>query len=336
MLSIEVTTECNLNCINCFAHAEKDSFHHMELDRAEEIALEGRSLGYDSISLTGGEVFLWPHILDFLTFLKDIGYKSVLVNSNIHLFTDDLCKYLSEFGDFLSISCSINGFEEEHERVRGAGSYKKVLSSLKIAQKYRLRMLVYTVINRRNLSEIPKFTQWIFNEFKYVEDLVFIQQRGVDNDYYRVEDLKLTPQDLIEFVKMVAYLSLGGYRVNILENSLATVVGEQLGFQWFPKSPEISRDGKIVVLESGVITDNHSSLEVLGTYDKNSLKEILESSRYKIVSIEESRECRGCKFITICRKSFKVRPSDEFHDCGEGDGYYCQKVLSLVKGNKDG
>lgn len=335
MLSIEVTTECNLKCINCFAHAEIYSHSHMELDRAKEIALEGIILGYKTISLTGGETFLWPHILDFLKFLKEIGYRSVLVNSNIHLFTEELCNLLSGFGDFLTISCSINGFREEHDRVRGEGSFDRVLTSLKIALKYKLKILVYTVINRRNLADLPQFTQWLFKEFEFVEDLVFIQQRGINNNYYRVEDLKLTPKDLVEFVKMVGYLSLGGYRVNILENSLSTVVAELLGFQWFPKSPEISRKGKIVVLESGVITDNHSSLEVLGSYDSNKLEDVLNSEHYRALCIEESSECRDCNFITLCRKSHKLRPSDEFHNCSEGEGYYCQKVLTFIESGKD-
>lgn len=330
MLSIEVTTECNLKCSNCFAHAEINNYSHMELERAKEIALEGISLGYETISLTGGEVFLWPHTLGFLSFLKEIGYKSVLVNSNIHLFTEELCNKLSQLGDFLTISCSINGFEEEHDLVRGKGSFNSVITALDIALKHKLRMLVYTVINRRNLNDIPRFTQWIFERFSGIEDLVFIQLRGVDSSYYRIEGLKLLPKELVEFTRMVAFLSLGGYRVNVLENSLVTVVAEKLGFAWFPKSPEISREGKIVVLESGTITDNHSSLIDLGRYNETTLKEILESDRYRSVSLMEAPECIGCQFLTLCSKAGKLRPSDKFHNCGDGDGYYCQKVLGLL------
>ncbi|MGL1893225.1 MAG: radical SAM protein [Spirochaetaceae bacterium] len=330
MLSIEVTTKCNLRCINCFAHDSSHVFEHLGLKKAEEIALEGRVLGYKSISLTGGETFLWPYILGFLTYLKSIGYETILINSNLHLLTEELCNKLSKFTDLLTISCSINGFKDEHEIVRGIGSYDKVITGLKNAITYGLKMIVYTVVNRRNLYDIPKFTEWLFKQFPEIIDLVFIQLRGIDDGYYQVEDLKLEPKDLIEFVKMISYLSLGGYNVSILENSLSTVVAEMLGFKWYPKSPEISRDGKIVVMQTGVITDNHSSLEILGNYNNQSLKDVLESKEYRELCVDESKLCIGCKFISICRKSGKVRPSDMYHNTGDSDYYYCQKVLSQI------
>lgn len=330
MLSIEVTTKCNLKCRNCFAHAEIIDHNHMAINQAKAIANEGIKIGYDSISLTGGEVLLWPHIFVFIAYLKEVGYKSILINSNFHLLSSDLCEKFIKYKDLITLSCSINGFKEEHDHVRGAGSFETVKKGLKVALKYALRVLVYTVVNKRNLYDIPRFTQWINKEYQGVDELVFIQLRGVDNDYYNVSNLKLNPREMIEFVKMISYLSLGGYKVHILENSLSTVVAKELGFQWYPKSPEISRKGKIVVLENGMITDNHSSLTNLGMYGDFTLKDILDSKEYHKVAVEASEFCNKCKFLKRCSDAGKLRPSDLYHNTGDNKSFFCQKVMELV------
>ncbi len=331
MLSIEVTTKCNLRCINCFAHADGMEFSDIDYDIAVSAINEGRELGYSLLNITGGEPFLWSRTIEFMSYAKSIGYQKFMLNSNGHLFTDKLCKELLVLGDGLDISCTINGSRVEHDSVRGTGSYDKAISGITRALGFGLNILIYSVVNRKNLYDIPKFTESIFKKFAKLRSLVFIQLRGIENDYYKVDGLKLEPSDFIEMVKMIGYLGLAGYPVFILENSLSTVVADKLGFKWLPGSPEISREGKIVVLQNGIITDNHSSLEDLGSYTDGSIKDIISSEKYKELTVVESKQCIGCNYLMLCRTSGKFRPSEIFHNTGDDSKFYCQKVLELIK-----
>jgi MoaA/NifB/PqqE/SkfB family radical SAM enzyme len=330
MISIEVTTRCNLNCKNCFAHADGSELRDINYNKAITILDEARELGSTLLSITGGEPLLWDNTIKLMTYAKSIGYEKFFLNTNGHLLTDDLCNSLSTFGDGLDISCSVNGDMCIHDDIRGAGSYYRVMSGIKTALKHELNILVYTVVSRDNLYSIPKFTESLFKEFPKLKSLVFIQLRGVDDDYYSVENLKLEPKEFIEWVKMVGYLALAGYPVMILENSLSTVASKKLGLKWLPGSPEISRAGKIVVLQNGIITDNHSSLVQLGLYKYGALKDVFASDKYKQITSDESDECLGCEFITLCRDSGKLRPSEIFHNTGDLLEFYCKKVLRFL------
>lgn len=330
MLSIEVTTKCNLKCLNCFAHDDGAEFSDIGFDCAVDILKEGRELGYTKLSITGGEPLLWKGLLELLNHAIDIGYTYIFLNTNGHLFTPDLCTSLAVFGNKLEISCTINGDEAEHDSVRGAGSYNKAMAGIKTGLKFGLNIYIYTVVTSKNLYSIPQFTKELYNLLPLVKSIVFIQLRGIEDNYYNVAELKLTPVQLIEFVRMVGLLSLAGYKVQILENSLSTVVAEKLELTWLAKSPEISRPGKIVILQDGTVTLNHSSDVNLGKYKKGSLKSILSSDLYIDNTAGESPECKGCNYLSLCRKAGKLRPSDKYHNVGTAESFYCYKVLELV------
>jgi len=330
MVSIEVTTKCNLKCINCFAHSCKTIYSDIDYEDAVTILNEGRELGYTLMSITGGEPLLWSRTLDLMEYGKSIGYSEFLLNSNGHLFSNEICSSLVKLGEGLNISCTVNGFQAKHDAVRGNGSYVKALDGIEKALSYGLNILVYSVVDRENLYDIPQFTEFLMNKFKKIKSLVFIQLRGIDDDYYKVKGLKLDPSQLIKMVRIIGYLALAGYPVMILENSLSTVVSGILGLKWLSDSPEISRNGKIVVLHNGVITDNHSSLVNLGSYEYGRLKKVVSSTKYKELTTGESELCLGCEYLSLCRKSGKLRPSDSFHNVGDDSVFYCKKVLGLL------
>ncbi len=330
MISIEVTTKCNLKCKNCFAHENTEKLAHINLDTAIEIAKEGKELGYTQLSITGGEPLLWPHLYDFLELAVNMGYTYIFLNTNGHLITKEVCSKLAKYNGIIEYSCTINGYKDEHDSVRGAGSYKLATEGLKIGLEFGLSVTVYCVVSKSNLNSLPKFTSDLYNSYPGIKAVVFIQLRGIESEYYNVSDLKLEPEDLIALVKIAGFLTLGGYNSFILENSLTTVVAKELGLKWLTPSPEISRAGKIVVLQNLNITLNHSCNINLGSYTKGVLESILSSSLYIENTESESPLCSGCRFLCKCRESGKLRPSDEYHNVGSNDKFYCQKVLELI------
>jgi len=330
-VQIEVTTKCNLKCLNCFAHANSSELGDMSQYLAYEILEEAAELGFRQLSITGGEPFLWPYIIDLLDLAEKLKFTYILINSNGHLLSNELCKKLEQYGEKLEISCSLNGFIDEHERTRGSGSFNSTILGIETALLHNLNIHIYSVIDRKNLKTLPYFTDFILKKYPGVRNLVFIQLRGINDDYYKVEDLKLEPEEFIEMVKMVAYLSLAGKPVQILENSLSTVVANEFGFRWLPTSPDITISGKIVVLQNGVITVNHSSMKSLSTYQHNSLKSALSSDTYIKYTEEESKLCLECHFSDKCQQAGKIRPSSRYHNTGNESIPFCRKVLELIK-----
>ena len=85
-LSIELTHKCPLNCIYCSSNAGLASDEHINLDRLQQIILEAQDkFGVNTISLSGGETFLYSHFLELYDFLSDKQFKVLIYTSGITL-----------------------------------------------------------------------------------------------------------------------------------------------------------------------------------------------------------------------------------------------------------
>ena len=67
-LSLEVTSECNLKCLHCFARGRTAESATLSQEIAMEIISEGFELAYRRLHLTGGEPFLWDSLFGFVDF----------------------------------------------------------------------------------------------------------------------------------------------------------------------------------------------------------------------------------------------------------------------------
>ena len=88
-LSIELTHKCPLNCIYCSSSAGLAREEHINLDRLQQIILEAKDkFGVNTISLSGGETFLYSHFLELYDFLSDKQFKVLIYTSGITLDPD--------------------------------------------------------------------------------------------------------------------------------------------------------------------------------------------------------------------------------------------------------
>src|SRR4030042_575769 len=156
ILSIEVTTRCNSACGHCFVRAGRTKAVDLSPDLAAAIVSEGRGLGYRKLHITGGEPLLWEGLFGLIDVALTLGYESIFINSNGMLITDDIARRLAAYGDILSVSISIQGPEQHHNRVRGSGSYRIALAGLERALAAGLKMYIFSVIDRHLLTELPR------------------------------------------------------------------------------------------------------------------------------------------------------------------------------------
>lgn len=325
ILSLELTTHCQQNCLHCFARQSGMEFAHMPFEHVLAIMEEGGNLGFKRLHLTGGEVLLYPHFFDIITKAKDYGFSSIFINTNGHLLDESVCRKLSGV-DGLEFSLSLNGPIVYHDFIRGEGAYEKAVNGMRHALEQDLKIHIFTVVSRKNLDILPEFTTDLFREYKTLKDITFIQLRSGPEG----EEDKLRPEEYISFVRMTALLGLAGLPVHILENPLSTAAVLKIGYTHLPPSPPISRDGKMIVLVDGRISDNHSSSVNLGKYTRGCLGDLLESEKYRRCWIEKKEICGQCSFFDSCRAGGLLRPSDEEHNTRPYNVPFCQKVMSLL------
>lgn len=335
VLSLEVTTECNLDCTYCFALAGISQKKEIEWNSASNIIKEGFQTGFRRLHLTGGEPFLWKHIFRLLDFAFDLGYNEIIINTNAILLTEPTCRKLASYDRKIILTCSINGARSIHESIRGAGSYEKSCAGIEKALEHKLNVNIFTTIGKRALPDIPVFTDALFKRYPGINNLLFIQLRNVAAGSKNILDHMLSPKDFIKLVQFTSFLHLGGYPAGILENPLSNVVACSLNMNWLPKSPEITRYGKMMILCNGDITANHSSRDSYGTYRPGKLEKVLTSRRY-LEDVGPDREtCPNCEFHHICSSGGMIHPSLRSHDHTEERKLFCKEALQHCYKNSE-
>ena len=93
-LSIELTRKCILECIYCSSEAGFDKEEKLDLKILKEIINEVKnSFQVNTVSLSGGESFLYPRFIEFYNFLIEKGMKIIVYTSGI--IVDDHNKKIS-------------------------------------------------------------------------------------------------------------------------------------------------------------------------------------------------------------------------------------------------
>jgi radical SAM/Cys-rich protein len=134
ILVVHVGYKCNLKCTHCYVDSSPDRKELMSLETMNKIL--DIMQAHDEITtldLTGGAPELNPHYRYFVKTASGIG-KKVQVRSNLVIYfeagMDDLPEFLAE--NKVKIFASLPHYEEdEMDKQRGRGAYRKVITSLK-------------------------------------------------------------------------------------------------------------------------------------------------------------------------------------------------------------
>ena len=151
-VSWALTYRCNAKCGYCGIWKESEE-HKKELT-TEQIFLifdQLKNLGMKYVSLTGGEPLLRNDIGKIVKYASDQGVF-ISLSSNAILFQDKL----KEISKINKVNFSLDGPEEIHDRLRGEGSYKKVIEATEIAKKNKIKVVLNATINKDNVTFIDE------------------------------------------------------------------------------------------------------------------------------------------------------------------------------------
>ena len=150
---IELTNRCNLSCHHCLDGRHSGDVD-LKIEILEMILLNARGHGFDYISFTGGEPTLHPGFTDMLTMVSEAGYNFGFVTNGWN-FTEIYGKILPHLNSLTGITFSLEGAREEtHDRLRGKGSYRRVMQAVSICVVKDIPFTFNTVITSHNRGEL--------------------------------------------------------------------------------------------------------------------------------------------------------------------------------------
>ena len=324
-LGIEVTTCCNSACSHCFARAGISERSSLSLELAREIVAEGYNEAYRRLHITGGEPLLWEGLLELLDYAFDLGYKTVLLNTNGTMLTEEVNGRLAVH-EGLSVSVSLDGQQALHDRIRGEGSYVRVIDCIDRALDAGIDILIFTTVCKSLLPDLADFAEEMYRRFPGLNCLVLIQLIRVTDDTFDLSDEFLDPDGFLQMVWMASLLNLCGLKTNVLRNPLIGIVSKLLKIPWMPHTHPLYCNGSMFVMANRAITMAHSSRGSFGIYEPGMIRKVLGSNAYLKATDPDSATCRNCKYCELCRDHGMVRPPESALDM-HPDVPYCQRVI---------
>lgn len=327
-LSIEVTTRCNGSCLHCFVRSGISRHSSLPVDLVKEIMVEGYDAGYRHLHITGGEPLLWEGLFKTLDYGFGVGYKTIFMNTNGTLITEEISKRLANYGGF-SISISLDGPEVLHDRIRGKESYRRTMSGIEKALNAGNDLTIFTTVTKSLLPELPHFADDLYKKFPSINYLILIQLIRMTNGAFALPEELLEPEDFIRLVRMVALLNVGGLRAIVKKNPLANVVSKMLEMPWIPRVPPLYREGRMIVMANRHIGVAHSSRNSFGRYRPGMIRKVLPSDGYRRTVAQDQATCPSCKYAQLCKENGMIRPSKGYGDL-YADIPYCRRVLDSI------
>lgn len=328
-LAIEVTTRCNSSCLHCFARSDIAKDSSLSVDLVKEIIAEGYAVGYRHLHLTGGEPLLWEGLFEALDCGFGEGYETIFMNTNGTLITEEISRRLAGYSGF-SISISLDGPEDLHDRIRGKGSYRTTLRGLERALKGGHDCTIFTTVTKSLLPNLPHFVDNLYKEFPAIHSLILIQLIRTTNGVFALPEELLDPKDFIGLVRMAALLNIGGLRTIVKKNPVANVVSNLLNMPWIPRVPPLYREGCMLIFASGHIGVAHSSRKSFGRYSPGMLRKVLASDKYRRTVASDHVTCPSCKYTKLCQENGMIRPMRGYGDLCT-DTPYCRRVLETIE-----
>jgi len=328
-LAIEVTSRCNSSCLHCFARSDISRRPSLPVDLVKEIIVEGHAVGYRHLHITGGEPLLWEGLFETLDCGFCVGYETIFVNTNGTLITEEISKRLADYSNF-SISVSLDGPEDLHDRIRGKGSHRMAMRGIERALNGGNDCTIFTTVTKSLLPELPQFANNLYKQFPAIDCLILIQLLCTTNGVFDLSEELLDPEDFIRLVRMAALLNIGGFRTIVKKNPVANVVSKLLKMPWIPKVPPLYREGCMLVFANRHIGVVHSSKKSFGSYKTGMLRNVLASDGYRRTVALDQETCPSCKYTKLCKENGMIRPS-QGHGALHIDTPFCRRVLETIE-----
>jgi len=328
LLSIEVTTHCNIQCLHCYVNHQINERSCLSLDVVKDIIKEGYDTGYRRLHFTGGEPLLWKELFEALDYAFSLRYKTVLINTNGILLSKEICGKLANYNGVM-ITVSLDGPEDLHNRIRGEGSYRRTMQGIENAVNALINTVIFTTAYKRLLPELPNFAKDLYRRFPTIKYLSLIPLKKTSDNGFALSEELLNPEDFIRLIRIVPFLNLLGLKIDILNDPLANVASKLLENPVIQWSHPIKRESSVIIMVDGIISPSHFSGTFFNKYKPGMIQKVLASNEYRKEVSQNDTTCPNCGYNQICKENEMLQPS-ESNDKLNQNGFFCKSVLNTI------
>ena len=296
-ISMNLTEKCNLRCIQCFS--DSGNLKDKELTTKDMYNLfdEMAENGTFFICLGGGEPFTRTDLFDILEYGKKKQLAISIVTNGL-LLTKEIIERLNELDvDYLWVS--FEGMKENHEKLRGNGTFDKTINALKLLKEYyKGKTALRMSINKYNLDEVKDLLllaeKYDIDLVRYTPLLSFGRAVGKDltinqDDYIKfLDNMKKIKSTKVEIV----YPNMPNNKFWIGTNGFGCHCGKEA--IWIDELGNYS---------PCIFWGNDFNI---GNIKNDNYNDLWEKS-LKVSSINGNEICKNCSNYKVCRGGCRAR-----------------------------
>ena len=150
----EITLACCFSCRYCGSKGGKAREGELSTEECLSVAEQLAELGCRRVSLIGGEVFMRR---DWKVIAGQMNERGIRVNiiTNGFLFPEKLIADLKDV-NIESVSVSLDGPKEVHDRYRQEGSYDRAVRAIEVLREGGIPVSVISTLNAENAPLLPE------------------------------------------------------------------------------------------------------------------------------------------------------------------------------------
>ncbi|MDP4202024.1 MAG: radical SAM protein [Bacteroidota bacterium] len=337
-ITLMVNNKCRTNCIYCYADRRNKIDCQIDFMRIKEIIYEAKTINVSSISVIGGEFFLYSNWKNLLLELKKYGYSPYL-STKIPLKESDI-KFLAEI-EVSDIQISLDTLIPEHLQsiLRVNSSYvTDITNSIYLLEKYNIKTNIHTVLTNVNdsiadMNSIFNFIVNLKNINYWKPDLVGPSLYISESSFEQIKPKKPDITILVEYFKQMQNISAFPIKYQgIVRKNLDNIDLLEKHNQFHQRGACTGNYSHLFILPDGQVTICeelywHPQF-ILGNINKQSLLQIWNSDTAKnkyafpqeLISKESA--CALCSEYQKCRSVKQVCWRDIIKAYGQDKWFY--------------
>ncbi|HEY1347127.1 MAG TPA: radical SAM/SPASM domain-containing protein [Streptosporangiaceae bacterium] len=151
IVQLHPTLRCNLVCRHCYSTSGPDNRVSLAPDVLLGVLEDAAAMGYEVVSVSGGEPFLYPGLVKLLAHARSLGLRTTVTTNGTVLSPRRLAG-IRDHLDLLAVS--VDGPPGLHDRIRGAGSFDRMTEGLDRLRAASVPFGLICTVTRRSWTEL--------------------------------------------------------------------------------------------------------------------------------------------------------------------------------------
>jgi Fe-coproporphyrin III synthase len=335
------TKRCNLECLHCYADAERRRFAG-ELTTEEAKAMIDDLVGFNipALLISGGEPFVRPDILELAAYARERGLRITFSTNGTRIGTRE-AERLRELGVGY-VGISIDGNEATHDLFRGQrGAYAGAIRGIRNCRAAGLRVGIRFTATRDNIDDLPSIFNLVEREGigrLCIYHLVYSGRgSGISSSDLSVDEKRAMMDQL--------YRQVDRWSVTHPEIEVLTVDNHADGpytYLWLLENDPSRADAALSLIErnggnrSGIAIacidsfgmvhpDQFSGAHTIGSIRDRPFSEIWKEPDHPLMEGLRNRKpllqgrCADCRWLNVCNGNFRIRAEAATGDYWQSD-----------------